>query len=131
MYPVSVKGVLFSPQGEVVLLLNEREEWELPGGRIELGESSTECLAREILEELNIQVRVELPVDTYLFEVVPGRHFFIATYRCVLAGAFNPSIRDEHKLIGLFPPAALPPNLPSGYRASIEAVGVEFERDRA
>ena len=49
-YPVSVKGVLRAPTGEVVLLLNEREAWELPGGRIELGESSTECLAREIAE---------------------------------------------------------------------------------
>jgi 8-oxo-dGTP pyrophosphatase MutT (NUDIX family) len=122
MYPVSIKGVLFSPQGEVVLLLNEREEWELPGGRIEQGESSTECLAREILEELNIRVRVELPVDTYLFEVVPGRHVFIATYRCALAGPFNPSISHEHKRIGLFAMCALPANLPTGYRQSIEAV---------
>ncbi|WP_296226894.1 NUDIX domain-containing protein [Ralstonia sp. UBA689] len=55
-HPVSVKGVLRAPAGEVVLLLNEREEWELSGGRIEPGESSTECLAREIAEELNVQV---------------------------------------------------------------------------
>ena len=55
MYPVSVKGVLLAPSGEVVLLLNEREEWELPGGRIELGESSVECLAREIREDLDTQ----------------------------------------------------------------------------
>jgi hypothetical protein len=45
MYPVSVKGVLLAPGGEVGLPLNEREEWELPGGRIDLGESSVECLA--------------------------------------------------------------------------------------
>ena len=126
MYPVSVKGVLFSPQGEVVLLLNEREEWELPGGRIEPGESSTECLAREILEELNIQVRVGLPLDTYLFEVVPGKHVFVATYRCELIGPFSPSLSHEHKRMGLFSPTLLPPNLPSGYRASIESVRDEL-----
>lgn len=37
MFPVSIKGVLQSPEGLVVLMLNERDEWELPGGRIELG----------------------------------------------------------------------------------------------
>jgi 8-oxo-dGTP pyrophosphatase MutT (NUDIX family) len=122
VYPVSIKGVLFSPKREVVLLLNEREEWELPGGRIELGESGPECLAREIFEELSIQIHVGLPVDTYLFEVVPGKHVFIATYRCSLAGPFSPSVSHEHKCVGLFSFDALPPNLPVGYRRSIDAV---------
>jgi 8-oxo-dGTP pyrophosphatase MutT (NUDIX family) len=122
MYPVSIKGVVFSPQREAVLLLNERKEWELPGGRLEGSESSTECLAREIFEELALQVRVGLPVDTYLFEVVPGKHVFIATYRCAVAGSFNPRVSHEHKRIGLFPLDALPANLPVGYRRSIETV---------
>lgn len=120
-YPVSVKGVLRAPAGEVVLLLNEREEWELPGGRIELGESSAECLAREIAEELNVQVEVGAPLDTYLFEVAPGKHVFIATYDCALVGAFEPVLSHEHRRLGLFGPDALPANLPDGYRASIAA----------
>jgi 8-oxo-dGTP pyrophosphatase MutT (NUDIX family) len=126
MYPVSVKGVLFSPKRELVLLLNERDEWELPGGRIEIGESSTECLAREIREELNIEVEVGAPIDSYLFEVVPGKRVFIATYRCALAGSFSPSISHEHKRLGLYPLGSLPTNLPTGYRASIEAVHAEL-----
>ena len=120
MYPVSIKGVLFSPAGEVVLLLNEREEWELPGGRLEPGESSAACLEREIHEELNIAVQVGPPLDTYLFEVIPGKHVFIATYRCTLAGCFDPSLSHEHRRIGLFAPAMLPENLPLAYRASID-----------
>lgn len=121
MFPVSVKGVLLSPNREVVLLMNEREEWELPGGRIELGESSTECLAREIREELNIDVKVSSPIDTYLFEVIPGKHVFIATYACALSGGFQPKISHEHKKLGLFALDKLPKNLPVGYRLSIEA----------
>lgn len=120
-YPVSIKGVLRAPTGEVVLLLNEREEWELPGGRIELGESSTECLAREIAEELGLHVAVGAPIDTYLFEVVPGKHVFIATYACAPVGAFAPRVSHEHKRLGLFAPDALPDNLPLGYRVSIAA----------
>lgn len=120
-YPVSVKGVLLTPDGDVVLLLNERDEWELPGGRIELGESSSECLAREIREELDLQVSVGAPLDTYLFEVIPDKHVFIATYRCVLTGPYAPVVSHEHKRLGTFPPHALPGNLPEGYRRSIKA----------
>ena len=121
-YPVSVKGVLLTPDGDVVLLLNERDEWELPGGRIELGESSSECLAREIREELDLQVSVGAPLDTYLFEVIPDKHVFIATYRCTLTGPYAPVVSHEHKRLGTFPPHALPVNLPEGYRRSITAV---------
>ena len=45
MFSVSIKGVLLLPSSEVVLALNDRNEWELPGGRIEIGESSA-CALR-------------------------------------------------------------------------------------
>jgi 8-oxo-dGTP pyrophosphatase MutT (NUDIX family) len=121
MFTVSVKGIFCTPSGEVVLLMNERDEWELPGGRIEIGESSPDCLAREIREELNLDVTVGAPLDTYLFEVIPDKHVFIATYCCTLVGPFAPRISHEHTRIGLFAPDALPSNLPRGYRESIGA----------
>ncbi|MBO1539365.1 NUDIX domain-containing protein [Pseudomonas sp. OA65] len=125
MFPVSIKGVLQSPQGLVVLMLNERDEWELPGGRIELGETAPQCLAREIAEELAVEVSVGEPLDSYLFEVIPGKHVFISTYRCQLLGGFVPTISHEHKEIGLFAPDQLPVNLPAGYRLSIiKALGL-------
>jgi 8-oxo-dGTP pyrophosphatase MutT (NUDIX family) len=37
LYPVSVKGVAVS-DGLVLLLRDERDEWDLPGGKLELGE---------------------------------------------------------------------------------------------
>jgi hypothetical protein len=43
-FPVSIKGVLFEA-GRVVLLENERGEWELRGGRLESEEASETCLA--------------------------------------------------------------------------------------
>ncbi|WP_025130487.1 NUDIX domain-containing protein [Pseudomonas sp. PH1b] len=119
MFAVSIKGVLQSPDGRVVLMLNERDEWELPGGRIEVGESAPQCLAREIAEELDLQVRVGEPLDSYLFEVIPGKRVFISTYRCQLQGGFEPKVSHEHKEVGLFAATGLPANLPQGYRDSI------------
>jgi 8-oxo-dGTP pyrophosphatase MutT (NUDIX family) len=37
-FPVSIKGV-FVEAGGIVLLENDRDEWELPGGRLEPGEA--------------------------------------------------------------------------------------------
>ncbi|HEY0489083.1 MAG TPA: NUDIX domain-containing protein [Telluria sp.] len=121
MFTVSIKGVFCTDSGEVVLLMNERDEWELPGGRIEIGESPRQCVEREIREELDVAVSAGDLLDSYLFEVVPGKHVFIETYACALTSPFVPCISEEHKRIGLFLPDALPPNLPHGYRASIAA----------
>ena len=33
-------------------------KWELPGGKIEAGDTEVECIKREIEEELNIQIEV-------------------------------------------------------------------------
>ncbi|MGH7023898.1 MAG: NUDIX domain-containing protein [Caulobacteraceae bacterium] len=42
--PVSIKGVLLV-EGKVVLLKNSRDEWELPGGRVDPGESHEQTLS--------------------------------------------------------------------------------------
>ncbi|WP_455410029.1 NUDIX domain-containing protein [Streptomyces hiroshimensis] len=41
-WPVPVKGVAFDATGRVLLLHNERGEWELPGGRLEPADPSPE-----------------------------------------------------------------------------------------
>jgi len=119
-YPVSVKGVLLL-DGRVVLVRNPRDEWELPGGRIEANEAPPQTLSREFAEELSIEVAVGEPIDSYLFEVIPGRHVFIVTYACTLAGAFEPRISDEHTGHCLWPADRLSEiKLPAGYRRSVE-----------
>ncbi len=47
-FPVSVKGVAVR-DGRV--LENERAEWEVPGGKLELGQAPRDCVVREIADE--------------------------------------------------------------------------------
>lgn len=121
MYPVSIKGVLLLPANKVVLALNDRDEWELPGGRIEIGEGSLECLEREFEEELAVKVAGQSIIDSYLFEVIPQKHVFIVTYGCHLVGDFNATVSHEHSRIDTFAVDDLPHNLPAGYVQSIHA----------
>jgi mutator protein MutT len=119
VFPVSVKGVVFIGD-RVVLLRNEREEWELPGGRLEAGESPPTCVVREIREELAIDaVAVEL-LDCWLYEVVPGREVLIVTYGCRYDGEGAIRMSDEHNAVALFGLAQLDAlRMPDGYRQSI------------
>jgi mutator protein MutT len=118
-FPVSVKGVLFRA-GKVVLLKNERHEWELPGGRLEEGESPEDCLAREFQEELGVTVAVGALLDTWIYEVLPGRRVLIVTYAVSAAPDCALTISHEHQDVGLFgleELSALP--MPQGYVRSI------------
>jgi 8-oxo-dGTP pyrophosphatase MutT (NUDIX family) len=119
-HPISIKGVLLV-DGRVLLVKNPRSEWELPGGRIEDGEDHSTTLSREFTEELAVDIAVADQIDSYLFEVIPGRHVFIITYGCTLAGEFKPKLSDEHTEHCLCPIERLPElNLPPGYRRSVE-----------
>jgi 8-oxo-dGTP pyrophosphatase MutT (NUDIX family) len=70
-FPVSVKGVAVQG-GKVLLLRNERDEWELPGGKLEVGEAPADCVVREISEESGWQVTAGPLLDCWRYEVRAG-----------------------------------------------------------
>lgn len=119
VWPVSVKGVLFIAR-EVVLLQNERDEWELPGGRLEAGEEPGSCLAREITEELGIEVTVETLLDCWRYPVLPSREVLIVTYGVRPIAQATLQLSQEHKALGRFPVHEIATlQMPEGYRRSI------------
>jgi 8-oxo-dGTP pyrophosphatase MutT (NUDIX family) len=100
LLPISVKGIVFD-NGKVWLRLNERNEWELPGGRLEPGEQPQQTVIRELREELGFAVRVDTIVHAGVLHV-PTKNvtFVIITYLCI----FHEKIGD-FELVGEAGPA--------------------------
>ena len=120
-FPVSVKGVLVR-DGLVLLLKNEREEWELPGGKLELGEEPPVCVAREITEETGLAVTTGPILDAWQYHIREGRDVLIVTYGCHPEGNQSPTLSNEHKEIGFFTQAEVGDlNMPAGYKHSIQS----------
>jgi 8-oxo-dGTP pyrophosphatase MutT (NUDIX family) len=119
-FPVSIKGVVVR-DGKVLLLKNDRDEWELPGGRIELDETPEECVAREISEETRWLVTIGPILDAWTYYIDQAeRHVFIVTYGCLPATNDEPVLSHEHKEIGLFSEDEVAElKMPDGYKRSI------------
>src|SRR5215469_12239739 len=120
-FPVSVKGV--AVQGDKVLLLeNERLEWELPGGKLELGEDPVDCVAREIREEAGWEVTVGPILDSWQYHIREGCDVVIVTYGCHVQTTAAPTVSSEHKRAGLFTRDEVPGlAMPDGYKRSVAA----------
>lgn len=120
--PISVKGIL-GPPGKVVLLRNERDEWEFPGGRLEASDDSPPmCLQREISEELDLIAAVREPVHAFRYQPIAGNHVLVMAYRCELVGAWPDELwhSSEHSGVRLFDLDMLAEiNLPEGYREAL------------
>lgn len=122
-HPISVKGVLINDD-QVLLLLNERSEWDLPGGRPDPGEDHRASLVREVHEETGLFVEAGIALDEHLFEVLPGRFVRILPFACRLLSSNDVVLSHEHMQAYWLPVAMLDENaaghrLPACYAAAI------------
>ncbi len=115
--PISIKAALLEG-GRVCLLLNERDQWELPGGRLEAGESPADCLVREVREELGLIVRAGSVLDTWVFSAVPGKETLVIVYTAAMVEAGEATLSAEHRALRWCTAADLDGlRMPPGYAA--------------
>lgn len=113
------------------LLLQQRAdsgEWGLPGGSVEIGETVTAAVQREVWEETGFEVAVDRLVGVYSdprFQVVrypDGRvwHYVNLCFACDLRGGQPRPQPTETLDLAWFAPDALPPDLVPVHRPRIE-----------
>jgi len=74
--------------------------WELPGGKVEPGESRAACLCRELREELGIEVQVGQPLCSVTHDY-PDLRVHLHAFRCTWArGTLRPTAHDALRWLG-------------------------------
>jgi 8-oxo-dGTP diphosphatase len=84
-----VAGLLVDDAGRVLVTQRRADQplplqWEFPGGKVELGEPPVAALARELREELGVDVEVGRIWDV-LHHAYPEFEVVMLVYRCRLA----------------------------------------------
>jgi 8-oxo-dGTP diphosphatase len=104
---VGAFAVIFD-SGVNVLLCHrtDRDAWNLPGGRVEPGETPQEAVVREVLEEVGLHVRVERLLGVH---PVPTKDDLVFTFLCVPVGGVLSTSREADR-VAWFGRANLPAN---------------------
>ncbi|MFZ2803772.1 MAG: NUDIX hydrolase [Patescibacteria group bacterium] len=87
---------LIVQNGKVLVVFDDK--WELPGGRLHVGETPEDGLRREVMEELNTTVRILGIHDVFPFTTKSGMHHFCVVFRCELDDPTKPPTPDGEEL---------------------------------
>lgn len=99
-FALCVNLVLFDQHGHVLVLKRSSlcktnaSKWELPGGKIEAGESFDNALEREISEETGFTVAIHTAAGTAMQETEENRIVHLVMIGTILSGGL--SISKEH-----------------------------------
>jgi len=76
-------------------------KWEFPGGKVRTGESPTEALRREIMEEFTVTIEVGSRIDEVPFSVKTTPYLLTAFFARYTAGAYR--LRDHSRMEWIHP----------------------------
>ena len=85
-FPVSVKCLIYDDK-RILLIKNERDEWDLPGGKIEKNDNVIDTLVREVKEELN------LTIDNY--NILQAKKYLFRKQEIIVIAYYSKITNDE------------------------------------
>ncbi|MBI2081008.1 MAG: NUDIX domain-containing protein [candidate division NC10 bacterium] len=124
----AVSALIRDASGAILLMRRaDNGLWGLPGGSVEVGESVTAAIVREVHEETGLAVSVRRLIGLYsdpAFQVVrypDGRviHYVNACFECAIEGG-SLSTSPETLDLRFFPPDALPSDFVPLHRIRIQ-----------
>ena len=118
---IRVTAAIIEREGKILIAKRKAGDdlfaglWEFPGGKIEEGETPEECMARELKEELDIEVEVGELISSNKHKY-PHGIFELLAYRVKhISGEMILNDHDEIKWVTVdeisnfeFPPADIP-----------------------
>ncbi len=98
--PIIVVAACIVRGNTVLLTLRNNPErplthlkWEIPGGKIKVGESPQEALVREIWEELGVHLTV-LRMLPHVQSNIFTNHYIIIAFECTISDSVTPQPAD-------------------------------------
>jgi 8-oxo-dGTP diphosphatase len=120
--PCSVKAVIVH-HSQVLLCLNQRGEWELPGGWPATEDQSLEeTLRREVLEETGLEMQLGGLVHAELLPTVHNGSVGLIIYEASAVNDDTPVPSAEHREVRYFDFNELPSSIPDAYLRAIDEV---------
>lgn len=99
-----VTAAIIMQDGKVLIAQRAREDrlalkWEFPGGKVEAGETPEACLAREIKEELGLDIKVTEHFMTNGFPYETGVIELMAFFGVILGGTMSLNVHADAKWV--------------------------------
>ena len=117
MHTLGAFAIILNPKGEVLLChRTDRDMWNVPGGRVEIGETPWQAVVREVEEEVGLRVDVEQLLGVYS---VPSRTDVVFNFLCKVAGG-SLRLSNEADDIRWFARGAIPENTSVRQKERIE-----------
>lgn len=101
-FRLAVKAFIVD-QGKLLLIrrrsndVHKPGQWDIPGGRLEVGENPFEGLKREAREEVGLDINIERPLDVHHFTRDDGQIITMLIFLCSLGQKKEIKLSEEHQ----------------------------------